>query len=191
MTSIARAAVPVAVLLLLTGCGGGDRSSTGASGLSANEQTAADNLAAQIVRSGQVSGDSSDQDAVTAEQATCIAEGAVGRIGLGSLQDYGIITSDLKVNKEIQGVAMSADDADALAGVFVGCIDAERLFEKKFLATLPKKAGADARKCVRKAVDTPSVRAVLSASFQGRKAGVYDRLQKKVSACTDRKGPGK
>jgi len=191
MSFMARGAAPVAVLLLLlTGCGGSDTPSPGSSGLSADEQTAADNLAAQIVRSGQVSGESSAQDAVTAGQARCIAEGAVGRIGLASLQDYGIVTADLKVNKEIQGVAMSGDDASALADVFVGCIDAEGLFEKKFLAALPGKPDPAAEACVRKAVDTASVTAVLSASFQGRTGGVYERLQKKVSACTRRGGTG-
>ena len=189
MSFIVRGAVLAAVLpLLLAGCGGnGDAPSNG---LSADERTAADNLAAQIVRSGQVSGESSAQDAVTAKQAQCVADGAVGRIGLPALEDYGIVTSDLKVNRAIQGVAMSADDASTLADVFVDCVDAEALFEKKFLDALPDGADDAVRACVRKAVDTDSVRAVLSARFQGRTAAVFDRLQEKVSACTGRRGPG-
>jgi hypothetical protein len=193
MTSIVRGGVAVAVLLLLAGCGGGDTQSSGASsssGLSADEQTVADNLAAQMVRSGQVSGESSAQDAVTPDQATCVAEGAVAKIGVPSLQDYGIVTEDLKVNKEIQGVAMSREDADALADVFVGCIEAEKLFEKTFLAALPGTPDQEVQDCVRKAVDTGSVTAVLSARFQGRTAGVYDRLQERVSACAGRRDPG-
>lgn len=189
MSFIARSGAAVAALLLLAGCGGDDSPSSG-SGLSADEQTVADNLAAQIVRSGQVSGESSAQDAVTPEQARCVAEGAVTKIGVPTLQDYGIVTDDLKVNKEIQGVAMSRDDADALAGVFVGCVDAEGLFEKTFLGALPGKPDQGVQDCVRKAVDTDSVTAILSARFQGRTAGAYERLQQKVSACTGRRGPG-
>lgn len=147
-------------------------------------------LAAQIVRSGQVSGESSAEDAVTPEQARCVAEGAVGKIGVPALQGYGIVTKDLKVNKEIQGVSMSREDADTLAGVFVGCIDAEKLFEKTLLAALPGDPDQQVQDCVRKAVDTESVTAILSARFQGRTAGAYERLQQKVSACTGRKAPG-
>ncbi len=186
MSRIARVMVPNLLLLsLLAGCGGDDQPSASRS---PEEQTAADNLAAQIVRTGDVSGESAQKDAVTADQAQCIGEGAVDEVGLTRLQHYGILTKGLKVNKGIQGVKLSRKDARALAGVFVECIDAEALFEKQLLRTLPKSERRKARGCVRKAVDTGSVRAVLSASFQRKDARAYDRLRHKVSACTGGKG---
>ncbi len=183
----ALAALP-AVLLVLSGCGG-DGDDPPASSLSADEQTAADNLAAQIVRSGSVSGQGAAEGAVTDEQSTCIAEGAVSEIGLPALQDYGIVTDDLLVNKDIQGVKMSAGDADALAAVFVDCIDAEALFEGQFLTALGAEDSAEVKKCVEDAVDLDSVLDVLSASFEGRNTPAYDQLRKKVGACSSKKSP--
>ena len=179
----ALAALPAAVLLL-SACGGGDGEAE-TSSLSADEQTAADNLAAQIDRSGSVSG----RGTVTEEQSRCIAEGAVTEVGLTTLQDYGIVTEDLLVNKDIQGIEMSAGDADALAAVFLDCIDAEALFEGQFLAALGDGGSAEVENCVRKAVDTESVLDVLSASFQGKETPAYGRLRDKVRACSGQKAP--
>lgn len=188
-----RVAVSTAALLLtvLTGCGGGEEAP--ASSLNADEQQAADNLAAQIVRSGSMSGQSAAESAVTEAQATCIAEGAVAEVGLGALQDYGIVTEDLLVNKSIQGVEMGPEDADALAGVFVECVDAEALFEQRFLAGLRAGPADDGppekmRRCVEEAVGVGPVEKILSASFQGRSTRAYGKLERKVMACAD-EGP--
>ena len=193
MVKRALTAVPVAVVLpavlLLAGCAGGADGSDGAdtgSSLSADEQEAADNLAAQIVRSGTGSGQGSDEDAVTEQQARCIAEGAVAEVGLAELQDYGIVTDDLLVNKDIQGVTMSSTDADALAGVFVDCIDAEGLFEKQYIAAAGD--SAKVQECIESAVDEEGVRDTLSSSFQGERTPAAVRLEEKVSACAREKG---
>ena len=182
----ARTGVPGAILLvaLLTGCGGSSDEEDPGSSLSSDEQTAADNLAAQIVRSGNVSGQDSAENGVTEEESGCIAEGAVREVGLEALQDYGILTEDLLVDKSIQGVEMTAADADGLAGVFVECINAEELFVERFLDTLPPGDAEEARECVEDAVDSDTVQAILSASFQGRPASDFGRLQKEVSLCT-------
>ena len=190
----ARMAVPTVLLVLgtLTGCSGDDGADPdeSTSSLSGDEQKAADNLAYQIVRSGDMS-ESDSEDAVDEGQATCIAEGAVEEVGLGELQEYGIVTSDLLVNKSIQGVEMNAEHADALASVFVGCIDAEGLFEDRFLAGLPGRGNAeDRRECVEEAVSVEEVRKVLAASFQGRRSPAYAAMQKAVSSCTAGRGKG-
>jgi hypothetical protein len=181
----------VLVLGALTGCAGDDGTATeeSTSSLSADEQEAADNLAFQIIRSGDMSGNDSESP-VGEEEAGCIAEGAVTEVGLAELQEYGIVTEDLLVNKGIQGVEMNAEHADALAGVFVDCIDAEALFEKRFLAGLPGEANKDERECVEEAVSVDAVRKVLSASFQGGRAPAYAAMQKAVSSCAAGKGKG-
>ena len=172
----------LALTAVVAGCGSGDEQ-TESSGLSADEQRAADNLAAQIVRSGSVSGQSTTEDAVTEQQATCVAEGAVSEVGLDSLQGYGILTDELLVDKSIQGVQMVAADADALAGVFVECIDAEALFEERFVQTASEPTD-DVRSCVEDAVDEESVREILAASFRGRSTAAFGELQRAVDACT-------
>ena len=182
MLRSARVLVPALVLALatLTGCGGEDEPDE--SSLSTDEQTVADNLASQIVRSGSMAGGGS----VTDEQASCIGEGAVTEVGLEELQSYGIVTEELRVDRSIQGVEMEKDDADALAGVFVDCIDAEALFEERFLEQLPTGGSKQERRaCVEDAVGVGAVQKVLSASFQGRSTRAYGELQRDVAACGD------
>ncbi len=189
----ARLGVPGVLLLLavLTGCGGdGSEDTDSSSSLSEDEKEAADNLSAQIIRSGEMSQPESESS-VTEEQAGCIAEGAVAEVGLAELQEYGIVTDDLLVNKSIQGVEMNAEDADALAGVFVECIDAEALFEDRFLAGLPKRGSEqDRRACVQEAVSVDAVQEVLAASFRGARADAYAEMQQAVSSCGGGKVPG-
>ena len=172
-----RLAVPVALLVLATLAGCGSDDAEPASALTDDEQTAADNLAAQIIRSGSMRASGSG---ISDAQATCVAEGAVADVGLAELQGYGIVTEDLLVDKSIQGVQMKAADAEALAGVFVDCVDAEALFEDRFLTGLP--AGAD-EECVRAAVGVDGVRDVLAASFQGSGTSAYQQMQRDVTAC--------
>jgi hypothetical protein len=189
----ARLGVPSALLLLavLTGCGGdGGKDADSSTRLSEDEQKAAENLSAQIIRSGSMSQPESESS-VTKEQAGCIAEGAVAEVGLAELQEYGIVTKDLLVNKSIQGVEMNAQHADALAGVFVECIDAEALFEDRFLAGLPKRGSEqDRRACVQEAVSVDAVQKVLAASFRGARADAYADMQQAVSSCAGGKGRG-
>lgn len=181
---------PALLCATLAGCGG-NTDGTSTSKLTDDEQTAADNLAIQIVRSGSVSGQGSTENAVTEEQAACIGQGAVGDLGLDALQGYGILTEDLRVDKSIQGVRMSADHADAFADVLLECIDTEKLFEERFLGLLTggsEPASQRLRGCVEDAVTAEPVRAVLSASFQGRSTKAYAELQKRVTACAEREG---
>ena len=185
-----RCRATLATLLLLSALSGcsDEPDEDGSSGLTADEQTAADNLAAQIIRSENISGQPSE-NAVTDEQATCIAERAVSDVGLETLQAYGIVTDDLLVNRQITGVEMDAEDADALSVVFVECLDAEGLFEDQLLAGAPGTPTDEQRQCVEELVDVDSVRAILSTSFQGRTSGVYARLQDEVTQCTGQNGP--
>ena len=183
----ARLGVPGALLALavLTGCGGDDNDvDSSSSGLSTDEQRAAENLSVQIIRSGSMSSQPESENSVTVGQADCIAEGAVAEVGLAELQEYGIVTEDLRVNRSIQGVEMNAEDADALAGVFVDCVDAEALFEDRFLAGLPERGSEqDRRACVEEAVSVDAVQEVLAASFRGARADTYADMQQAVSSC--------
>lgn len=187
MTRHRTALAAVLLLTALAGCRDEPDGDSG-SGFGADEQTAADNLAAQIMRSESISGRASE-NAVTEDQATCIAERAVSDVGLETLQGYGIVTEELLVNRQITGVEMGADDADTLAVVFVECIDAEALFEDQLLAGAPGTPTDEQRLCVEELVDIDSVRAILSTSFQGRTSGVYARLQDEVSQCSGQGGP--
>lgn len=180
MTKPGSCLAALSVALLLGACGADD-------GLSDDERTAADNLAAQISTSGQVAGDTS----VTQEQSECIGTGTVSGVGLEALQGYGIVTDDLKVDKSVQGVEMNEQDAEALAGVFVDCLDTEALFERQFLSgDAAKELTQKERRCVRDVIDEEAVEEVLALSFQGETSRVYQGLQKDLVACTPGGGGG-
>lgn len=156
----------------LTGCGEENEAA-----LSDDEQTAANNLAAQILSSGSIA---DNKGSVNAAQADCVAQSVILDVGLDRLQSYGIITDDLTVDRTIQGVRMNRADADAMAGVFVDCLDTEELFEKQFVQ--PARTPAQSA-CVRAEVDEASVREVLADSFTRAGTRAYDALQRRVKRC--------
>lgn len=169
-----RAVVAGLLLALTSACSGGGGGSTAQQG---REQTAADNLAKQILRVGSTGGSK-----VTAKQAQCIADGTVADVGLDRLQKYGIITKDLTVDSGVQGVKMTPADADELAKVFVSCIDSERLVEQQFLSG--SKVSAAQKKCLRDVIDESATRQILSRSFQGqRPVDVYAGVRGELRGC--------
>jgi hypothetical protein len=164
--------------LTLGACSGG--SSDDGDGLTARQRTVADNLTAEILRSGTVTG----QDAVTAKQADCVARGTVQDLGVARLRHYGIVTADLKVDKTVQGVRMDRGDSMTLARVFVRCIDTEGLFEGQFLhAKSASRLTAEQRRCIKDAIDRKAVLQALALSFQGRDHQVYAGLRKRLARC--------
>jgi hypothetical protein len=172
----------VVVLLLLAGalsaCSAG--SSGGRDGLTDQQRTVADNLTAEILRSGTVTG----QDSVTAKQAACVAQGTVRDVGVSRLRHYGIVTADLKVDKTVQGVRMNHTDARALADVFARCIDTEGLFEDQFLkAPSAARLTAQQRRCIKGAIDKKAVVQALTSGFEGRDRQVYAGLRTRLARC--------
>jgi hypothetical protein len=169
-----RAVLLPAVLALstaLAGCGSDD------------EAQAVAALKSQIVANNAMQ----SETAVSDEQASCIAKGAVAEITVDRLQDYRILDGDLEVEKAIDDVSLSAKDADALAGVYLDCSDAEKIVEDRLVERLvPKKASARAEveACVRDAVTTASVRDILAQSFEKTDAAAYASLAKKLGACS-------
>lgn len=129
------------------------------------------------------------QTEISDEQASCIAEGAVDGIGVDKLQDYRILDEDLDVEEQIDEVPLEEDDADALAGVFVDCSGAERIFEDGLVSQLAPSTGAARKRvtaCVRETVTGRTVREILSQSFQQKEATAYASLGEDLGACGDR-----
>lgn len=158
-----------ALLLALTSCGTGD------------EETAAESLRAEITANSTMAGGAS----VTDDEAGCIADGTVEEVGVQQLKKYQILTDDLKVNQGIENVEMSASDAEALAAVFVDCIDVEALFEEQFTEGAGAAADLSAKQkdCIADAVTEDEVAKVLAASFQGKQNDAYADLQKQMMEC--------
>ena len=172
----------LAVLLACAGCSGDDGQRTG-SRLTADERVAAEALAGQLLDSGSLSG----RRAVARRQATCLAEGAVARVGLDRLQHYRVVTAQLESGRRLEDVRMERPDAAALADVFLRCVDAERLFEEQLLGSVPR-LDPHGRRCIRRAVDAEAARTVLRLTFQGRAERRSDEIRDRVAGCASGSG---
>jgi len=158
------------VLLALPSCGYDGRDAS----------TATKNLRAEIVANSAVAGTTS----VTDDQAGCIAHGMVEQVGIPQLQEYDILTEDLKVNKGIENVRMSSSDAGSLADVFLGCVDVEELFQKQFAAgTTASALSVPQQTCVGDTVTEDVIRDILTDAFQGKQNDASARLQDQIVQC--------
>ena len=97
---------------------------------------------------------------VTQEEADCIGDGMVDKIGVEKLTDYGIITEDLKAEDGIENVEMSESDASSAADVMAGCADIKELFTSA-MSQLPE----EAQQCVDQKLSDDVLHDFLTAVF--------------------------
>ena len=93
----------------------------GSAELQGDEQVAAENLERAYLDAGFLTVD-------TDAEARCLATGVVDRLGVRSLQRYGILTEDLAAELVYEGV-MDTGDAEAFVDVLVGCVGHGALVE--------------------------------------------------------------
>jgi hypothetical protein len=118
----------------------------------------------------------------TQEQAQCIADGMVDDVGIDTLQKYKLLDDKLEINSDANPTNMDAADADALAGVFVGCIDVEKMFTDQFNSG-DQKLPEDQQNCIKDAIDEDAMKAGLSASFQGKQDEGFTQMQANMMKC--------
>ncbi|WP_134772975.1 hypothetical protein [Ornithinimicrobium flavum] len=110
--------------------------------------------------------ESDEEFPVAQDEADCVGEGLVDRVGVEQLQEYGMLTDDLQVDDSVSDVTMEEADADAAAEVFVGCVDAQ--------AMLIEQMGQDGtmteeqQECVAEAFDDETLTGMFSLIFQGK-----------------------
>lgn len=125
----------------------------------------------------------------TEEQAECISDGMVDEVGVDKLQEYELLTEDLEINQDANPDDMASEDADALAGVFVDCIDVEEMFAAQF-GSAEEELPAEAQECVKEAIDEDAMKDGLSASFQGKEDEGFTKMQEEMMACVMGEMPG-
>jgi hypothetical protein len=147
---------------------------------SEEERAAAALQAEMVANAGMTS-----RQPVDASRTGCVADGMVRQLGVGTLQRYRLLTDDLRADESIEGVQMSAEDADALAGVFAECMDVERMMERQIISglDLPPRQRRKAVRCVRDRVGADQVVRIMAAEFQGTANPVFQRLQDDLRAC--------
>ena len=162
------AAVLCAAVLTLTACGNGD------------DDKAKENIKAAVLEEEgtQLTGGTKP----TEEQADCISDGMVDEVGVDKLQEYDLLNEDLEINDEANPTDMEEGDADALAGVFVDCIDVEEMFAAQF-GEGEQELPAEAQDCIKEAIDEDAMKDGLSASFQGEEDEGFTAMQEEMMAC--------
>jgi hypothetical protein len=117
---------------------------------------------------------------VTKEEADCVGDGMVDKIGVDKLTEYGIITEDLESSGGIENVEMSEADAESAADVMADCADIKQIFTNA-MGELPE----DAQACVDENLDDEVIHEFLVAIFmndqEAGQQGVVTALQECMS----------
>lgn len=171
------AVTTAALCFALAGCGGDDGGGGGSD--NADEKKAAANLKAYFLSESQDTAGLEIND----EQAGCVSDGVVDKIGISQLQDYGLIDDDLEVVKDanLDEEDITAEDADSLAGTFVDCVDVKGLITKQ-MGNLPG-ATQKQKTCISDALSDEALTDMLSQVFQGNEDEATKDLQSKMGAC--------
>ena len=140
------------------------------------EQVAKANVKASILEQDMAGATVDEAD------ATCLSDGIVDEIGIEKLQDYGLLDDQLAVEDEVSEVSMQTDDADAMAGVFVDCVDAEKMIEDQFTSMLGSLTQPQ-QECMKDILDEDKIKEIMSATFQGDVADMQADLQQDFMQC--------
>jgi hypothetical protein len=169
------AAVLCAAVLTLSACGSGE------------DDEAKENIKAAVLEE-EGTGITGGTEP-TEEQAECISDGMVDEVGVEKLQEYDLLNEDLEINDDANPTDMEEGDADALAGVFVDCIDVEEMFAAQF-GSGEDELPAEAQECIKDAIDEDAMKDGLSASFQGEEDEGFATMQEEMMACVMGGMPG-
>lgn len=153
-------AAALLVAATTAGCGGGNGNGNGTAGhgLSSSEQKVADTMSAYLAKNGNGS--------ISKKDAQCIADGWVGRSGVGKLEKSKVLTSKDQVNTSSNTKitpSLAGDYADAL----LDCIDYASLQSKAVAKVNP---GIDAKKmadCFGKAMPKADEKKLLVSAMTG------------------------
>ena len=161
-------AVLCAAMFALTACGGGD------------DAEAKKNIKASLLEDdANLAGTK-----VTDKQAGCVSDGMVDEVGVEKLQEYKLLNDELKISKDAKPTDMEKADAEALAEVFVDCVDLEKMFEEQFASgAMAEQLTDEQQECLRDAVDTDVIESALADTFQGKQADPAAGLQSDLMAC--------
>jgi len=142
-----------------------------------DEEAASQAISASIM-------DSNDEAfEVSQEQADCIGDGMVEKIGVEKLTDYGIITEDLEAEDGIENVEMSEGDASSAADVMSSCADIKELFTSA-MGDLPE----EAQQCVDENLSDDVLHDFLVAVFMNDQDAGNQQLMGALQECLGQQG---
>jgi hypothetical protein len=167
MTKRLAAAAATALLLTLTACGGGDGDGE-AGGASGSDDAKASKSIADSIMKGQAetAEASGGMFQMKREEADCIGEGFVDKIGTEQLQEYGFLTKDLKTSKQLTQIKMNAEDAEAAAGTLFDCTDVQAMMSQALAAQ--GNIDPKTQKCLEDALTEDALREMFTLLFSGK-----------------------
>lgn len=149
------------------------------------DATASKSISDSIMKDQQSS--SSSVMKVNRKGADCIGNGLVDKIGTDKLQKYGLLTKDLKMNKDVTSVKMSAKDANSAADTFFGCTDVMGMMKKAM--EQGGNVSPKVQACIDKALTKDSVHSMFVAMFSGHQSQATKELSSRLMTCAVGSGP--
>lgn len=116
---------------------------------------------------------------VTRDQADCVGDGFVDKIGVDQLKEYGVITEDLKTDGGIDSVKMSKDDAGSAADVMLDCADVKKVFTDAMGDQVPE----EVQSCIDEKLNDEVLHDFLVAVFQDDQSGGQEQLMTALQEC--------
>jgi hypothetical protein len=162
-------AAAAGLLLTLTACGGGG-----------DDAEASKAISDSIMKSQeQQQGGTGDIFAMQREEADCIGEGFVDKIGTEQLQEYGFLTEDLKAAEEgLTDVKMSTEDAEAAADTLLGCADVQQMMTKAM-----GEVDAKTKECLEGVLTDDALRSLFTKMFSGNQEEAGQELIQPMMKC--------
>ncbi len=170
--TLAVLALPVA--LTLGACGNGD------------DTKASKAISDSIMK--QQAGSTSSILSMKRKDATCIGDGFVDKIGTDKLKKYGLLTKDLKSDKSVSNIKMSAGDAKSATGVLFSCTDVQTMMTRAIGSSAQTKSlPAGIKACINKAFTDDNLRPMFTMVFQGRQSEAQKQLTTPLLKCASGK----
>lgn len=193
MTRTLTAAVVAVLLMLLTACGGGSDSESSSdpsasasssavtSATSEDDATAAKAIADSFMDAQKSGGSTAQLLRLKRKDADCVGSGMVDEVGTAQLQEYGLLTKDMKVGANISSLKMSKTDAEATSQVLFTCTDVEKMMRDAVAGSgaIPQRVQG----CVNRALDEEALRPMFTKIFQGRSAEAQRELTAPLLRC--------
>ncbi len=153
-------------MLALSACGGGD------------DEQAKESISGSLTEQEE----GSETFTVEEDEADCIADGMVDGVGVDQLQEYGILTDDLELNKDPDEVEMSTEDAETTTDALFDCTGVQAMMDEEMSAGMEGQPQA-VKDCLDEVLTDERLRNLFVAIFSGKQEEAQAEIQGPMMEC--------
>ncbi|CAN5179916.1 hypothetical protein BH18ACT9_BH18ACT9_04790 [soil metagenome] len=157
-----------AALLTLAGCGTGDND-------------AASQAISDSIMESQDDDPTSGVFAMERKEADCIGDGFVDEIGVEQLQEYGLLTEDLKRAEGMTDAEMSTQDAESASIALFDCTNVSKMMSEAFSSA--GTLDAQTRACMEDALSEDVLRDMFTLMFSGKQEEAGQLATEPLTEC--------